>query len=311
MDMPLLTEIEQGVLFDYWLDHQFAVQNKLDISDSVTRHYHVQMDGRSVVNSDHALVSGVLLNTWRPKSTDPIDFQNAKVVVRMSLADWFAVGKHAKTLRVLNCPLVGDNGPPVLDTLLGTAVLATGIVVRNDESIRVAELFSGGFMGWGQMVSVLQHHAVPVRLKWALDCNPICARSFVAQHDHAHVVDAHSDHKAALKRQGPAFLNASIREIWWQQWQAKHPADIWCCSPPCQPWSTAGSQQGLHDGDGQLVLSVFSLIEVHQPKLVCIEEVAGFRRHPHFAVVKQIWEDIGYTEIWEQVVDLVDFAPQS
>ena len=310
MGSDVISATERGILDDYWMDMQHALATNLDYSIDALRHYHVHLDGRVSVAVDHVLVSGVLLSSWRPAEQHNVDFTQTKVVIRLSLADWFAVGKHSTTLRILNCPLVGDNRPPILDTTVGTTVVAAGVFLRQDECIQIAELFSGGFMGWGQTVSVMEHHAVPVRLRWALDSNPICGRSFVAQHDHALVVTATTCREEALQHEGPVFLNACINETWWQTWPARKPAQLWCCSPPCQPWSTAGAQQGLHDKDGQLLMRLLSLMQAFQPEVVCIEEVAGFRKHKHFAVLEAIWKDIGYAEAWSQQVDLIDFAPQ-
>ena len=311
MDGPEMTAIEKGLLGDLWADFQYALQQQLKVDDGSLRHFHVHLDGRSVFQQDSVLVSGYLLRSWSPVETQDVVQSSDKVLVRLSLTDWFAVGKHTSNLRILNCPLVGDNAPPVLDTTLGTAVVATGVALRKDECIQVAELFSGGFLGWSQGVSVLRHHDVPVRLRWAIDSNPICGRSFAAQHDVANIVSISDAIEPMSHSQSPVFLNASIQDDWWLIWPARQPVDVWCCSPPCQPWSTAGSQQGLHDQDGKLLLRLLSLVQVFQPQAVCIEEVVGFRKHAHFPFLKQCWEEIGYEATWHQNVDLVDFAPQT
>ena len=311
MEITEISAIERGVLEDYWADHVFAVQHHLDVDERVMRHYHVRLDGRHTFQADGVLLSGVLLSTWQPCFQQPPDMTKNKVVVRLSYSHWFAVAKHTSSLRLLHCPLLGKSEPPVLDATTGPSVVAAGIPVRTDECVQVAELFSGGFLGWGQAVSVLHHHHVPVRLRWALDMNPVCGRSFAAQHDAAHIVTFETSTEEHLRSQCPAFLNASILEDWWLAWPARQAADIWCSSPPCQPWSAAGSQQGLHDCDGKLVLRLLSLVQTFQPEILCVEEVAGFRRHPHFPFVKQCWEEAGYAELWHQVLDLIDFAPQS
>ena len=311
MESSELSAIETGILGDYWTDFQYAVQQKLDISEAALRHFHVKLDGRFSFQDDSVLVSGSLLSSWRPMTEQVPCLCVDKVVIRMSLSNWYAVGQHSSSLRILNCPLIGENRPPVLDTTLGTAVIAAGVTMRVDECVQVAELFSGGFMGWSQGISVLQHHNIPVRLRWAIDSNPLCGRSFVAQHDGATTVAAKDGAEPLAHQTAPVFLNAMIQEDWWLLWPARNPVDIWCSSPPCQPWSTAGSQQGLHDQDGKLILRLLSLMQIFQPAVVCIEEVVGFRKHSHFAFVKQCWEDIGYIETWHQNVDLIDFAPQS
>ena len=311
MEGTELSAVEHNLLDDYWLDHQYAIQNQLDMNPNFLRHYHIELDGRTSTRDDSILVSGFLRSSWQPATQPQPDMARVKVVVRLCLKDWYAVGQHSKSIRVLNCPVVGANEPPVLDATVGSAVVAAGVVLRHDESIRVAELFSGGFMGWGQSVSILQHNGVPVRLSWALDKDPQCGRAFLAQHDGATVVTAVSDMRVAIQSHSPTFLNADIQSDWWHPWLTVHPADVWCCSPPCQPWSTAGSQQGFHDGDGKLVLRLLSLIEIFQPELVCIEEVAGFRKHLHFPKFLDLCKRIGYVEGWSQIVDLIDFAPQS
>ena len=43
--------------------------------------------------------------------------------------------------------------------------------------------------------------------------------------------------------------------------------------------------------------------------MVLLEQVPGFKTHPHFFVVQQAWSEAGYTVQWEQCIDLVEVAP--
>ncbi|OQW97944.1 MAG: DNA (cytosine-5-)-methyltransferase, partial [Verrucomicrobia bacterium A1] len=56
--------------------------------------------------------------------------------------------------------------------------------------------------------------------------------------------------------------------------------DLLCAGFPCQPFSKAGAQQGLDDGDrGQVFFEVLRLIDTHHPRFVLFENVANFVRH--------------------------------
>ena len=307
----MVSSVEAEILEGYLQDFRFALASDLDIQNALPRHYHIRLDGRHVLTESGVLVSGVLLHSW--SQVDPLfaDRVGDKVVVRVSQQNWLMVVKHTDSIRVLNAPLLAESSERIIDTTTGSAVVSGGVLMRSDDCIQVAEIFCGGFLGWGQAASVLAHHAIPVRVKWMLDREPVCIRSAEAQFDNLLVVQRREDHERAVLHNGPVFLNQDAAGDGWLQVAAAMGARIWCVSPPCQPWSQAGNGQGLHSAEGQLMYRIISLLEVFRPDLCCIEQVAGFVKHRHFAHVKAAWQMAGYRQVWSKTMDLVDYAPES
>lgn len=110
--------------------------------------FHVQLDGRQTRSGDDHLLSGCLLGSWLENSPEVVlPEQPQTVVVRLSHAVFLAVAQQASTLRILHARLMDAGHEAVIDTCDGVAVVAGDAVLRADEVVEVAELFSGGFCG--------------------------------------------------------------------------------------------------------------------------------------------------------------------
>ena len=83
---------------------------------------------------------------------------------------------------------------------------------------------------------------------------------------------------------------------------------------PCQPFSHAGLKKGFDDIRGTLFFDIARILKKHQPALVLLENVKGFRNHDKgntFKVVKETLEGLGY-EVHAQVLNAKDFGlPQN
>jgi len=80
--------------------------------------------------------------------------------------------------------------------------------------------------------------------------------------------------------------------------------DLLCAGFPCQPFSKAGAQGGLEDGDrGQVFFEVLRLIDTHHPNFVLFENVANFVRHDKGNTYQRIRGELdarGYTVDYRQ-----------
>lgn len=85
--------------------------------------------------------------------------------------------------------------------------------------------------------------------------------------------------------------------------------------PPCQSWSEAGSQLGIHDKRGQLFFDFIRILEAKQPKFFLAENVSGMLSERHSDALKNIKEmfrnaGIGY-ELSFEMLNASDFdVPQ-
>lgn len=92
-----------------------------------------------------------------------------------------------------------------------------------------------------------------------------------------------------------------IREI---EASAIPPHDLLCAGFPCQPFSKAGAQEGLEDGErGQIFFEVLRIIDVHHPNFVLFENVANFVRHDKgntYQLIRNELEIRGYRVDYKQ-----------
>lgn len=72
-------------------------------------------------------------------------------------------------------------------------------------------------------------------------------------------------------------------------------ADLWWLSPPCQSFTTRGSQRDLEDTRARSFLHALSLIEALRPPLIALENVPGFSGSRAHALLHQVLGRAGYT----------------
>eukprot|EP00438_Fugacium_kawagutii_P026460 Skav202771 [mRNA] locus=scaffold326:290972:295486:- [translate_table: standard] len=66
-------------------------------------------------------------------------------------------------------------------------------------------------------------------------------------------------------------------------------------SPPCQPWSGAGTTCGLQSQEGQLMLGLVGWAGIMKIECLAIENVPGFRKHADFQLVIDEAKRVGMT----------------
>ena len=278
----------------------------------VNRHFHVQQDGRFIVEGDCVLATGILLDSWNLDARPVRVPCEQKVVVRMKLSDWHAVGKHSPCLRILHSMLGEDEALPVIDTTFGAAVVSGLCTIRSDESLTMAEVFSGAYNGWSQAAYVLRSLGVPVHVRWLLDVEPQCfAASQLIHGGNLVKVSNNRELRHALEGSCDVFAVANVTHDWWHGLLALPNLSLLVMSPPCPPWSTASSGPGLQCAEGRLFLNMLSIIEVVKVPCVCVEQVAGFCKHVDAKEIERVWDDVGYRKVWSRVVDLADTSPGS
>lgn len=92
------------------------------------------------------------------------------------------------------------------------------------------------------------------------------------------------------------------------------PHDILLAGFPCQPFSHAGLRKGFKDTRGTLFFDIARIVKFHQPAMLLLENVKGFKNHDKgrtFEVVKAALEELGYT-VFNTVFSAKDFGvPQN
>jgi DNA (cytosine-5)-methyltransferase 1 len=90
--------------------------------------------------------------------------------------------------------------------------------------------------------------------------------------------------------------------------------DILLAGFPCQPFSNAGLKKGLDDTRGTLFFDICRIVAHHNPQILFLENVKGFKSHDKgktFQIVKERLNDLGY-RVFAQVLNAKDFGvPQN
>ena len=231
-----------------------------------------------------------------------------KVILQLRLADWEAISESVGPLRIIQARVGMEQTQYLVDCLGINSVVVASCVVCQDTTVEIAEFFCGGFSGWSHAAYILHKHGFPVNVAWTLDVDPECSTMLRYQHDPWHELTHPDDlHKASL--QGTVHVSADINTNWWLRLFQARPVNVVCVSAPCQPWSCAGSEQGLDSQDGLLLLRAADVLGSFGVPVVLLEQVANFPLHPHYAAVMQAWTQAGYRIEWQASLNLLDVLP--
>lgn len=80
--------------------------------------------------------------------------------------------------------------------------------------------------------------------------------------------------------------------------------------PPCQSWSEAGAQRGIHDHRGQLFYDFIRILKDKQPKFFLAENVSGMLHPKHSDALKNIkdtFSDAGY-DLYFKLMNAADYG---
>ena len=73
--------------------------------------------------------------------------------------------------------------------------------------------------------------------------------------------------------------------------------DVLCGGFPCQPFSIAGHQKGFQDARANVFWKIIEILQVHQPKVIILENVKNLTTHDKthtFRVIREELEKLGY-----------------
>ncbi len=139
------------------------------------------------------------------------------------------------------------------------------------------ELFAG-ISGWGQALQAFGHQT-----KVLVEGDEVTARCCGASLGLPVFTPSELLHKILDENfSGPSVI-----------WGKVEDEDVWqcigllncswgCASPPCQPWSSSGSQGGLNEPDGHIFLKMLEMTGTLKIKALLTENVKGFANHRDF-----------------------------
>ena len=104
--------------------------------------------------------------------------------------------------------------------------MSASVTIRQDEVVQAAEIFAGGFGGWGRAVSLLADSGVRVRNSWCLEREGSCVPPLVAQHPEAVVARCEADLPVPDDASKMLQLHTDFEETWWRLCCANAPTFV-------------------------------------------------------------------------------------
>ena len=289
--------------------------SSLEALDGMCATFELRIEGQPVLDSTSALVRVRVLQQMEASlengSVVPHAASNPghKAVLRVPLSTWFSLLQYSSIVRAVWTQVAVRDNIVVLDATQSPAWLAGDVTLRADETVRIAEIFAGGFAGWTQAAwCIKEGGGFPIQTSWLLDIDDDVIPPLQTMLPDLQVVSSAGE-LADASVDSVLLLSANFEHEWWLRVWGQFPPHIVVCSPPCQPWSGAGWQSGLDSPDGRLVLRVAALMGLVRVPLVCLEEVRSFRCHADFPQVLRAWEDSGYSLVYRGDLQLAEVAP--
>ena len=208
--------------------------------------------------------------------------------------------------------------PPFIDARdIRTGMLRLDEDHWEKDRISFGEIFSGGFSGWSHTIRPLINEGMPFDHMWSVDHDAVAASTFTKSHQEFQHVQSPSQalmcselHEAVGKK-AKLMFQCDIRHAWFLTHLPPGACDVAVMSPPCQPWSTAHSAQGINRHDGRTLLYGCGTAAICRPKIICFEEVAGFSKHSHFPLFLRLMHGFGYEVLDHRCLNLRQILPQN
>eukprot|EP00438_Fugacium_kawagutii_P031583 Skav225870 [mRNA] locus=scaffold810:358073:362708:- [translate_table: standard] len=192
-----------------------------------------------------------------------------------------------------------------------SATIIIDLTSRPTDKVRILELFSGAVGGWSYAAHFLRaQHGIPSQIV-SLDSNAEAVKFFAIAHE-AVMIGEHAQIPIGLFDAPHDFaIHSDVYSENWVPAVAAWKPLVATLSPPCPPWSGAGTQPGLLSTQGQAFPEALCKIKMLRPSVVLLEQVPGFKSHEHHNYIKTQLVAAGYTIRWQQVIDASSFAATS
>ena len=156
------------------------------------------------------------------------------------------------------------------------------------------------------------------RHDWSLDSCAIATDAFVTTHPgfqrmtSCHEASRYMKSWTGSDMEPQMVFQCDIQDAWFLNFTGiAGVSDVIVLSPPCQPWSLAHQSQGFNKREGLALVHAVTKLAHLKPKVVGLEEVAQFGRHPQFQIFVRILEWAGYAIVSSQTLNLNHVLPQN
>ena len=172
------------------------------------------------------------------------------------------------------------------------------------------ELFSGGFGGWHLAQKFLVSLGLPRKQILGLDHELSAVVQYATSHQAAVLTTTSPLGVDALEQiQTDVIFYEEISSVTWLQKVAWIRPKYVTVSAPCPSWSAAGMRSGLEDENGITFVEAWKSLRLLQPDVVGVEQVSGFKSHPHFELMQDIGRWAGYELLHDSIHELAEVCP--
>ena len=249
-----------------------------------------------VVMRPSCLASDYCIHTGKKLSTNGILF----VVVPKSHTDRFSSRKHS-ILIILRCTLLLHDGL-LWTTFSVPPAYEIAYELGNVANFNIIDLFSG-IGTWRLAATYLSQHQIICSVD--LDRPSLLTQ---AQTFNLPLNTLDTTLYNIIDR--PFLLCHDLQDLSLLPLFSLLTPTLLCASPPCPPWSNAGTQQGLNRPDGLLTLLCLLYSYLLQTPIV-LEQVSAFLDHPHYTIFSLITQILGLTIKFKQPINAANHVPVS
>eukprot|EP00435_Cladocopium_sp_Y103_P011472 s3705_g3.t1 len=200
---------------------------------------------------------------------------------------------------------------PVMDFAVDCETLILPLLHTNHLPIQVIEFFAGGCGGWQTACEFLSMRLGLSFRTLALELDLLAAQAYAIGHDVPLISGMKKVDPAIATVYKDVIVHTDVSGDNWLELASAWGPDIAVISPPCQPWSSAGSGSGLMSEQGQLVVQSIAKCKVLRPKVIALENVSAFGTHEHFQYLMRALRWAGYILHHSQTIDASDILPVS
>ena len=170
-------------------------------------------------------------------------------------------------------------------------------------------MFSGAFCGWERSMKWLEEEKhITVQQSVSVDCDEEAMKIWQLRTGAHFIVPPIACHEKFFDKVY-GILGCVDKDNWNNIIQC-HANLIATMSPPCQPWSLGGKQQGFQSQNGLHMAYAIRKIRLFRPICVAFECADRIVQHPHFLILKSAFKYAGYFMTWSKVVPMTDFGMQ-